>query len=61
MSQKIKLKTDHTHAGMKFKAGADILVDDASAEWLLDNKVGEKAVAAFDKPALPSAAAPDTK
>lgn len=36
---KVTLKKDHTHAGKPCKAGDDIEVNAADAQWLADHKV----------------------
>lgn len=38
---KVKLRADHTHAGMKYSAGKEIEVTEQDAEWLLQVKVAE--------------------
>lgn len=36
---KVTLKKDHTHAGTKHPAGAEIEVPEHDAKWLADNQV----------------------
>lgn len=39
----IRLKKPHTHAGVKYEAGAEIVVPPMDAEWLITSTVGELA------------------
>jgi hypothetical protein len=39
MTMQVTLKKDHTHAGEKHQAGAQIEVDQHDAEWLAANGV----------------------
>ena len=45
MSQKIKLLAPQSHAGIDYKEGASLLVEESDATWLVENKVGELVLA----------------
>lgn len=38
---KLKLKVTHTHAGVAYPAGHVIDVDEHTARWLTDHRIGE--------------------
>lgn len=38
---KIVLNTEHTHAGAKYLAGAVLLVDQGTANWIVEQRIGE--------------------
>ncbi len=38
---RIELKVTHTHAGVAYTAGHVIDVDEHTARWLIDHKIGE--------------------
>ena len=38
---KVTLDKEHTHAGTKHKAGAEIYVDKPDADWLAANGIGK--------------------
>ena len=40
---KLKLKVTHTHAGVAYPAGHVIDVDEHTARWLADHRIGESA------------------
>jgi len=58
MTKKIKLLKLHKHRGLVFPEGVSIDVDDASAKWLVENKVGEQVSGDSAAPAAPSTSLP---
>lgn len=41
---KLRLKVTHTHDGVAYPPGHVIDVDDHTAHWLIDQKIGEHAI-----------------
>ncbi len=41
---KLRLKVTHTHGGVAYPPGHVIDVDDHNARWLIDQKIGERAI-----------------
>lgn len=39
---KVKLKADHEHGGMKYSAGAEIVLPEHDAVWLKNLKIAEE-------------------
>ena len=39
---KLRLKVTHTHGGVAYSPGHVIDVDDHTARWLIDQKIGER-------------------
>ena len=63
---KLRLKVTHTHGGVAYPPGHVIDVDDHTARWLIDQKIGERAIeptgtpANSDLPPVPEAPAART-
>lgn len=63
---KLRLKVTHTHGGVAYPPGYVIDVDDHTARWLIDQKIGERAIgtpgtpANSDVPPVPEAPAART-
>lgn len=45
---KLKLKVTHTHAGVAYPAGHVLDVDEHTARWLIDHRIGEPATQRSD-------------
>ena len=48
---KLRLKVTHTHGGVAYPPGHVIDVDDHTARWLIDQKIGERAIGTLGTPA----------
>lgn len=48
---KLRLKVTHTHGGVAYPPGHVIDVDDHTARWLIDQKIGERAIGTPGTPA----------
>lgn len=48
---KLRLKVTHTHGGVASPPGHVIDVDDHTARWLIDQKIGERAIETPGTPA----------
>ena len=51
---KLRLKVTHTHGGVAYLSGHVIDVDDHTARWLIDQKIGERAIGTFGTPGTPA-------
>ena len=51
---KLRLKVTHTHAGVAYPPGHIIDVDDHTARWLIDQKIGERAIGSHGTPGTPA-------
>lgn len=60
---KIELKVTHTHAGTVYPAGHVIEVDEHTARWLIDHRVGEPVTTSpvVQETAVGTATVPETQ